>query len=182
MNRDNFYIITGGPGGGKTTLLENLTLKGYRYIPETARQIIKERLLHNLPPRPDPLTFAKEIFNKDILNFSQNAEVESPLFFDRSIMDSAWQIFNSNQHEYNLVKDQLLNNRYNKKVFITPPWKEIYQADSERDQTFEEAVEVFEHLYQWYETHNYELILLPKDTIERRIAFILAHFPRKGGK
>ncbi len=54
MTKHNFYVITGGPGGGKTCLLESLASMGYNYIHDTARQIIKERLAKGLTPRPDP--------------------------------------------------------------------------------------------------------------------------------
>jgi predicted ATPase len=35
------YVLTGGPGTGKTTVLEILSLRGYNIISETAREIIK---------------------------------------------------------------------------------------------------------------------------------------------
>jgi predicted ATPase len=74
MVKKNFYVITGGPGAGKTSVLEYLAAKGYSYVPETARQIIKERLSKGLTPRPDPKTFAEEIFNKDWKNFNSNSD------------------------------------------------------------------------------------------------------------
>jgi predicted ATPase len=173
MTKNNFYVITGGPGGGKTALLENLASKGYKYIPETARQIIKERISKGLTPRPDPKTFAREIFTKDCANFISNSDLSSPLFFDRSFMDSAYQLYESDEAGYNKIKEVHLKNRYNNKVFITPPWKEIYQNDAERDQTFEKAIEVYERLDEWYRQHDYDIVVLPKDTIENRTNFIL---------
>ncbi len=175
MIKNNFYVITGGPGGGKTTLLENLASKGYSYIPETARQIIKDRLLLKLSPRPDPITFAHKIFKKDLSNFSKNSNDKSLIFFDRSFIDSAWQIFNSDQNGYNRIKNFYLTCRYNTTVFITPPWEEIYQNDSERDQTFSESIAIYEQLYEWYKKHDYKLVQIPKDTIEKRAAFLLNH-------
>ena len=173
MTKHNFYVITGGTGGGKTSLLEGLASKGYSYVPETARQIIKERLLKGLPPRPAPRIFAQEIFNKDWTNFTSNSAQSSLLFFDRSFMDSAWQLFNCDTVGYNVIKDTIPTNRYNNKVFITPPWKDIYCNDTERDQSFEESIEVYERLEGWYRAHNYDLVILPKDTIENRVKFIL---------
>jgi predicted ATPase len=89
MTKHNFYVITGGPGAGKTSVLEILAAKGYGCIPETARHIIKERLSKGLTPRPHAKTFAEEIFSKDLTNFISNSNISSPLFFDRSFMDSA---------------------------------------------------------------------------------------------
>ena len=41
---DNFYILTGGPGVGKTSVLDELQKSGYIVMPETARAIIKEQM------------------------------------------------------------------------------------------------------------------------------------------
>jgi len=178
MLKNNFYIITGGPGGGKTTLLERLAEKGHAFIPETARQIIKERLSMGASPRPDPLQFATEIFERDCSNFSMKSSFTSLLFFDRSFIDSSWQIFTCDKNRYSQAKTFLQTHRYNNKVFITPPWKEIYHTDSERDQTFEQSVEVYEQLYGWYFCHNYNLIELPKTSVDNRLIFLLNHLAR----
>jgi len=173
MTKLNFYIITGGPGGGKTSLLESLASKGYNCIPETARQIIKERLSKGLTPRPDAKTFAREIFDQDWKNFISNSDLPSLLFFDRSFMDSACMLFDSDLDSYDKIRSTHLTCRYNNKVFITPPWQEIYRNDAERDQSFEQSIEVYQRLDNWYRKHNYDIIILPKDTIENRVKFIL---------
>ena len=173
--KHNFYVISGGPGGGKTSILECLASNGYKYIPETARQIIKERLLKGLAPRPDPASFASEILDKDLANFNSNLDISSLLFFDRSFIDSAWQLFSSDVVAYNKRKGEYLINRYNKKVFITPPWGDIYCNDIERDQSFKESIRVYEQLAEWYRAHDYDIVMLPKDTVENRVQFILGH-------
>jgi predicted ATPase len=172
MTKSNFYVITGGPGGGKTSLLECLASKKYAYIPETAREIIKERLTQGLSPRPDAKTFAEEIFAKDWANFISNSD-SSILFFDRSFMDSACLLFDADADAYDKIRDVHLNNRYNNTVFIAPPWREIYRTDAERDQSFDEAIRVYQRLENWYLEHGYDIVILPKDTVETRATFIL---------
>ncbi len=179
MKKNNFYILTGGPGAGKTSILENLASKGHNFIPETARQIIKERLSKSLSPRPDPTSFAEQIFDRDWKNFISNSHLTSLLFFDRSFIDSACMLFDSDKDRYDQIRNSHLTNRYNNKVFITPPWKEIYRNDEERDQSFEESIEVNERLDKWYREHGYDIIVLPKDTIENRANFILSHVGRE---
>ena len=43
--RENFYIITGGPGSGKTSIIEALRKLGYHCVDEVGRKIIREQLL-----------------------------------------------------------------------------------------------------------------------------------------
>ena len=45
--KPNFFVITGGPGVGKTTLLEALAKQGFPYVPEVAREIIREQASRN---------------------------------------------------------------------------------------------------------------------------------------
>ena len=61
---NNRFVVTGGPGGGKTTILTALAERGYNFAPESARRIIKERLAAGLSPRPDPVPFAHEILTE----------------------------------------------------------------------------------------------------------------------
>ena len=178
MTKQNFYVITGGPGAGKTSVLENLASKGYSCIPETARQIIKERLSQGLSARPEPKTFAKQIFDLDWKNFISNLKLSSVVFFDRSFIDSACMLFDSDPASYDKISRSTISHRYNNKVFITPPWKEIYRNDEERDQSFEQSIEVYERLDKWYREHGYDMIVLPKDTIENRVNFILDEITR----
>jgi predicted ATPase len=178
MTKHKFYIITGWPRGGETSLRESLELKGQNYIPETARQIIKERLSEGLTPRPDRKTFAQEIFDQGRINFVTNSRLSSLLLFDRSVIDNADLIFKSDSVGYNKIKGTHLKNRYNNKVFIAPPWIEIYRNDNERDQTYEEAVEVYEWIDKWYRQHDYDVVTLPKDTIKNSVKFILSHMAR----
>ena len=88
-------------------------------------------------------------------------------------MDSACMLLDSDSKSYDNIRNTHLTNRYNNKVFITPPWKQIYRTDDERDQSFEQSIEVYQRLAKWYKEHDYDVIVLPKDTIENRTKFIL---------
>jgi predicted ATPase len=94
-------------------------------------------------------------------------------------MDSACMLFESDKGSFDKIRNSHLTNRYNNTVFITPPWKEIYRNDDERDQSFEQSIEVHKRLDKWYREHDYNLVMLPKDTIENRVNFILNLVRRK---
>ena len=58
---------------------------------------------------------------------------------------------------------------YNDTVFLLPPWEAIYATDSERDQTFEESVAVFEGMKRWYARWGYETVEVCHAPASRRV-------------
>jgi len=71
------------------------------------------------------------------------------------------------------ITDACLEYRYAPIVFLAPPWKEIYETDSERKQDFAEAERTFKQVSEVYRQCGYESILLPKLTPSARAQFIL---------
>ncbi|MGB5430063.1 AAA family ATPase, partial [Eudoraea sp.] len=69
-------------------------------------------------------------------------------------------------------EDACKNNRYDK-VVILPPWEKIYISDNERLESFEDAIEIHDHLKRTYMRYDYEPVLIPTGTVEERISFIL---------
>lgn len=167
------FVITGGPGGGKTTLLENLAAWGYRVAPEAARRIIRERLSVGLPPRAEPASFAREILDSDIQQYRAAMDHDGTTFFDRGVLDALYML----DLESALSRDEITSHvqafPYNAIVFLLPPWEAIYGMDSERDQTFEESVAVFEGMKRWYSRWGYETVAVPRASVEARVSFIL---------
>jgi predicted ATPase len=70
--------------------------------------------------------------------------------------------------------------RYYSKVFILPPWKEIFTKDDERMEDFESTFAAFETIKATYEKFGYAVIELPKVSIEERVDFILSHLKADG--
>lgn len=60
-------------------------------------------------------------------------------------------------------------------VFHLPPWKEIYESDNERYETFEQAQQISNILVDYYKKFNYKPIDVPQGTIEQRFQFIQDH-------
>ena len=65
--------------------------------------------------------------------------------------------------------------RYASRVFLAPPWREIYETDTERKQTYEEAVQTYEQMKLAYQDCGYELIEIPRLDVASRAEFILDH-------
>ena len=167
------YILTGGPGAGKTTVLELLRIKGFTCKPDVAREIIKERLSKGLSPRPAPAQFVQEILAKEIAQYDQSTLERPPIFFDRGIGDALCMLAQCGAMGDAQIASQLIQRPYNQMIFLFPPWREIYTMDAERDQSYEEAIEVYEEVRQWYQRLGFILAPVPFGTAEQRVEFIL---------
>lgn len=64
--------------------------------------------------------------------------------------------------------------RYNRTVFIAPPWREIYVQDAERKQSFDVAVSTYQAMMKAYREYDYQLIELPCVPVDERVDFILS--------
>lgn len=182
-NAENFHVITGGPGAGKTTLLNELSSSGFRTIPEEARRIIKEQMETNGDGLPwkNKQHYAKLMFDESVktyLRMSSNEETGIS-FFDRGIIDTFCYMDMENLPMTEEMNKTAYAYRYHRKVFILPPWKEIYENDSERKQSWEEAVFTFKKMKETYLKYGYEVIEVPKDNVGNRKKFILDSISRK---
>jgi predicted ATPase len=63
--------------------------------------------------------------------------------------------------------------RYHHRVFIAPPWPEIFAPDRERKQTLEEAERTYTAMVETYAELGYELVELPRAPVAARLDFIL---------
>ena len=171
--KENFFALSGGPGGGKSSVINALRGRNFETVDETARLIIKTRLAAGLSPRPSPIEFATEMFEQDLEAFRSRIENSRTIFFDRSFLDSAALIYDADPGHYERIAHLLDTNRFNRTIFVTPPWEDIYITDEERDQTFEDAVNTYNKLFDWYKWMGYFPKILPKISVEARANFIL---------
>ncbi|WP_057940599.1 AAA family ATPase [Algoriphagus resistens] len=174
----NFYVITGGPGVGKTTLLEKLKSRHYKIVPEIARELIKEQQESNgnALPWKDKELYKKIMFNRSINCYEQAEKTfsgEPSIFFDRGFLDAICYA-KLVQSEINQRMNSYAENwRYNKNIFMLPPWQEIYETDNERKQDWTEAVFTFEKMCETYKSYGYDIVEIPKVSVSERADFVL---------
>ena len=168
-------VIIGGPGTGKSTIINGLIAKGYCCYPEISREVILEAKKDGIEQLflEKPLLFSELLLEgrkKQFVN-AQN-EPHNIVFIDRGIPDVLAYMHYIGDSYPDFFDTDCRNHIYTK-IFILPPWEDIYTSDNERYETYEQAKLIYNHLLETYERYGYNLIEVPKDTVDNRILFIL---------
>jgi predicted ATPase len=171
----NLFVVSGGPGAGKTTVLEELASRGYPFAPEVARQIIQEQLQSSGTALPwgDREAYTLLMLKRSVESYLAHTPASRPTFSDRGIPDTLCYARLIGLANQNSILDACQRFRYAPVVFLAPPWKEIYETDSERKQDFAEAETTFEQMVQVYTECGYTISELPKARPPARADFVL---------
>ncbi|MEJ2626056.1 MAG: AAA family ATPase [Pseudolabrys sp.] len=170
----SFFVITGGPGSGKTTLIQALAAAGYATQPEAGRRIIRQQQETGGRALPwiDPLAFAKTMLVYDLESYAGAGNLPRPVFFDRGIPDIVGYLRLEGIPVPAPVLQAANSHRYQPHVFICPPWPAIYAADNERKQTPVVAERTYEAMVEVYTALDYMLIEIPRVPAAERVRFV----------
>jgi predicted ATPase len=173
---NRFFVLTGGPGSGKTTLVEALKARGYATTQEAGRGVIREQMESNGDGLPwvDRERFAELMFEWELRSYRDAERQAGPVVFDRGLPDTIGYLRLEGLEVPAWMEEEAWRLRYNARVFIAPPWKEIYGRDEERRQSWEVAVRTYEVMAETYTELGYELTELPRATVEERATFVIA--------
>ncbi len=164
-------VLTGGPGAGKTSVLDELARRGYAVMPDSARAVIAERQQAGLAPRPAPVDFARTVLARDLAQ--TEASGARLTFFDRCALEPLGMLAELQA----LQADEaglLQTLRFHPTVFLFPAWRAIYVTDAQRDHDFDHAERVQDACARWYGTCGYSVVTVPCAPVAERADFILS--------
>jgi predicted ATPase len=178
MADNAWFVITGGPSVGKTTLLEELTRRGYTTIPEAARHVIDEDLAkgHTLTH----IRANEKAFQEKVARYKANTEASLDrkriLFLDRGMQDT---LAYMQAYAYTVAPwlQKLIEKARYKKVFLLEPLDTFAQdyARTENDFIRERLQKLLETAYI---EHDMEPVRVPAVSLAERADFILSYLEK----
>ncbi|MDO8265391.1 MAG: ATP-binding protein [Candidatus Saccharibacteria bacterium] len=171
--KNNWYVITGGPSTGKTSLLKELEKLGYKTIPEAARTVIDEALSRGISV--EILRADEKRFQDDVAKLKEKIETTLKksvvTFFDRGMQDTlAYMRYYS--YELQDWEMELMKNAKYKKVFLLEPLA-TYESDYARTEDTEFAKNIQKLLFDAYSEFGMKPIILPALSLDDRVKFII---------
>lgn len=170
--KSNWYVITGGPSSGKTTVLNELAKLEYVIYPEAARVFIDQEMAKGKSLKEIRGNEAE--FQRKVLKLKIEVEKAAPkdktVFFDRAIPDSIayYQICGLDPKE--VLK--FCKRRVYKKIFLFEqlPFENDY-ARIEDGKTIKKLNKL---LKESYKNLGYEVIVMSPVSVKERVKMILA--------
>lgn len=174
---ERFHIITGGPGSGKSSLIDALGSEGFAHMPEAGRAIIQDQVSigGTALPWSDREAFAALMLSWDMRSYREATSYPGSVIFDRGIPDIIGYLRLCDLPVPAATMRAAEIRRYAKRVFIAPHWPAIFAQDTERKQSPIEAEATYRAMIDAYSGLGYEIIQLPLASVTERVAFVRSH-------
>ena len=174
IGTDRYVVISGCSGGGKSTLLAELGRRGHSVVEEPGRRIVREELQSGGTALPwtDGIAFARRAVALALADRARAGALAGWVFFDRGLIDAAAGLQHLSGEPVLAVLG--MRHRYHGRVFLAPPWPDIYAGDPERRHGLDDAVAEYERLREAYPALGYDVVILPRTGVEERAGFVLS--------
>lgn len=175
-----FYVLTGGPGAGKSSVLSALAAAGHAVSGEAGRRIIRDQVAigGRALPWADRGLYAELMLAADMAAYRDRQDTPRPVVFDRGVADTLGYL----RLEGLAVPGHVLRAAeafaYRSPVFVFPPWPEIYGQDAERRQRAEVAAATHAAVVETYRGLGYALIDVPRGSVAERADFVASRLAR----
>ena len=176
----HLIVISGCSAGGKSTLIDELTRRGHRTVPEPGRRVVAAELKRGGTALPwvDMAAFAHRAIAMALEDRAALMDVGEPVIFDRGLVDAVAALVHIGEGRDE--RALLAAHRYHHRVFLAPPWEAIYESDAERRHSFGDAVAEYDRLRTFYPKAGYDISILSRTSVGERADFIEAYLSRLG--
>jgi len=178
----HLFVITGGPGSGKSSLVEALADAGLPHMPEAGRAIIRDQVAigGSALPWADRAAFAELMLAWELRSHHEARAFAVPVILDRGVPDVIGYLTLCGLPVPDHMRKAAALYRYNRTVFLAPHWPEIFAQDTERRQSLQEADATCRAMVEVYTSLGYDLVTLPLASVSERVAFVRSHIAASG--
>lgn len=175
----NWYVLTGAPSSGVTTLADALRprLKNALVFPEAARVYIDEVVAQGIPAaelRKDEGKFQRKVLEIK-LRTEESAPRDQLCIFERGIPDSIpyYRVAGLDPEPLRSISRR----RYSGVFYVEPL---DYVPNYARTETPEARAQLIKELFEVYVELGYSVVRLVKESVEQRVAKVLAQLTADG--
>jgi predicted ATPase len=171
MSRTKWYVVTGSPSSGKTTLIRELERLGCRVVHEVARNYIesqmeKGRTLEEV--RADKRSFETYILNAKVA-IEATLPKDEVIVLDRAIPDSI-AYFEAAGLDATEAVEKSPRNQY-RKIFLLD--RLPYKTDHARIEDQETAMKLDQGLEQSYKMLGYDVVRIGPMSVQERLDIVV---------
>lgn len=172
---DHMFVVTGSPGSGKSSLIDAMSKRGFRSMPEAGRAVIQDQvgIGGSALPWSDRAMFAELMLGWELRSYREARAMNGPVLMDRGIPDVVGYLTLCGLPVPDHIETAARLHRYNKQVFLAPYWEAIFIQDAERKQDLKEARATGRIMAETYDRLGYQLVELPLAGIEERADFVV---------
>ncbi|MBI3334263.1 ATP-binding protein [Candidatus Pacearchaeota archaeon] len=144
-------VIDGGPGTGKTSVIQALSEKKYLVEPEAARIVLHRR---------------------------KRSKQNHYIFFDRGLISSiSYFILNKFKITKKMESD-IKETKYDCIFIVHPLPRRLYVNDEVRRESYANSIQIHKKIVRAYKKYGYKPILVPFGKVKQRTDFILNRLER----
>jgi predicted ATPase len=175
MTPPPYHVLTGGPGAGKSSVLDALAALGHATVAESGRAIIRDQVAvgGRALPWDDRALYAELMLAADMAAWRARVAEPGPVFFDRGVADVLAYLTLEGLTVPEHVRWAAAALRVRDPVFVFPPWPEIYATDAERRQDPATAARTHAAVAAVYRALGYRLVEVPRLPVAERAGFLL---------
>ena len=170
----NWYVITGGPSSGKSTVIRALKDMGYKTTIELARHYIDLQRMNGRSTeeiRANQRQFQHKVLNLQI-DLERRLDPKEQIFFDRALPDEvAYYEYFKLEPDEKLV--EYLKTASYKKIFVM----DLLPLDSDyaRTEDREAQIDLHNRIIDVYKKRGEPIVFVPVLPVKERVQFVLEH-------